>query len=177
MASRHADKDALAATAPLLVDDDSGVIATAAAPEIVVYRRRWWILAVYSLFAMLQGWQWGIPGGIASSLQTLYGIDGFTIQILLAYGPIFYLPFTIPFAWWLDQRDGLRGTTLCGLVLCLLGAILRAAAVSGATWSIACMHLGYILNAIAGPVAMGCVSKLAVRAAATAAISSVDACG
>lgn len=128
--------------------------------EIVVYGRRWYILAVYSLLAFVQGWQWGVPGGISISLEGIYGIDDYTIQFLLNYGPIFYIPFVPVFAWWLDQPGGLRKCTLTGYALMLGGALCRGFALNAAKWSIALLHLGYIFNAIAGPVAMGCVSKL-----------------
>ena len=77
------------------------------------------------------------------------------------YGPIFYIPFVVPFTLLLNTRDGLRWTTLAGLGLALAGAGCRLAARSAATPSIVALHLGYVANAVAGPAAMGCVSTLA----------------
>jgi hypothetical protein len=47
-----------------------------------VYTRRWWILFVYSMFAMTQGWQWGIPGPLSDTFSALYNIDGNTVQLV-----------------------------------------------------------------------------------------------
>lgn len=128
-----------------------------------VFARRWWILAVYSLLACLQGWQWAIPGGIASSLEAIYGegVSDYVIQLLLAYGPIFYILFALPSMLLLNTANGLRLTTLIGLALVVAGAACRLAATSSSTASIALLHVGFVLNAIAGPAAMGCVSTLA----------------
>jgi hypothetical protein len=89
----------------------------------------------------------------------------YLVQRALPYPPvaggIFYLPFCLPFALWLDQPNGLRGCTIAGFTLVLVGAGCRTLAVSSASWSVVLLHVGYALNAIAGPVAMGCVSKVA----------------
>jgi MFS family permease len=128
-----------------------------------VYARRWYILSLYSLLACLQGWQWAIPGGIGTSLEAFYGggVTDYVLQILLAYGPIFYLPFALPSMLALNAPDGLRIVTLSGLALVVAGAGCRLAATSSSPASLALLHLGYVLNAIAGPAAMGCVSTLA----------------
>lgn len=72
-----------------------------------------------------------------------------------------YLPFAIPAAFWLDQRTGLKWATITNIVLVTLGVVLRCFARDASTLSIALLHVGFILNAIAGPVAMGAVSRLA----------------
>ena len=62
---------------PLLenVEPDSG------APATRVYARRWWVLGVYSCFALLQGFLWGIPGPISDSYMQVYGMDGVLVQV------------------------------------------------------------------------------------------------
>lgn len=95
--------------------------------------------------------------------------------------PIFFIPMTLPFAWWLDQPNGLRGCTLVGFALVVGGCICRLVATTQQPWSIALLHLSYVFNAVAGPVAMGCVSKVAEnwfpaaeRATATAIAAGVS---
>lgn len=77
-------------------------------------------------------------------------------------GPIFYIPFSIPFAYWMDRPGGVRGPVIASMALVAVGAALRYAAPSEASpTSLALLHLGYVLNDIAGPVAMSAVSKIA----------------
>jgi MFS family permease len=95
----------------------------------IVYPSRWYIVAVYSLFAATQGMIFSIPGVIAGEMQSLYGIDGNTIQLLLAYGPICYILFAIPFGWHMD-RYGVRLSVLIATTCVLLSCILRCFASS-----------------------------------------------
>jgi MFS family permease len=80
---------------------------------------------------------------------------------LLNWGPIMYLPFALPFAFLMDQRHGCQRAMWIGTLLVLAGAVFRCLATDASTTSIAFLHTGYICNAIAGPVAMALVSKLA----------------
>lgn len=186
MASHHKPLLEPSATLPLAADPAASADYLQESPreDVVVYRRRWYILAVFSLLACLQGWAWTIPGSNSVSLKGIYGIDDNVIQLLLNYGPIFFIPMTLPFAWWLDQPNGLRGCTLVGFALVVGGCICRLVATTQQPWSIALLHLSYVFNAVAGPVAMGCVSKVAEnwfpaaeRATATAIAAEVNILG
>lgn len=98
--------------------------------------------------------------------------------------PIFYLVAMLPFGYWLDIKGGVRWATLASMGLVTAGAALRCAAVNDAPYSIAMLHVSYILNDIAGPVAMGAVSKIAQewfapheRGTATALAAEANALG
>ena len=121
---------------------------------------RWWTLATYSIIAGLQGGVWSVPGVLEPALINVYGITGDTCQLLLNYGPIFYLMFAVPTMWAID-RFGIRLATGCGAALMLASNTIRLFAHSDDTLSLAALHLGYIFCAIAGPVAMAIPCKLA----------------
>lgn len=147
-------------------DADSAALLSSDAAEDGVFVEqppspwRWWILATYSLLAGLQGATWGVPGVIEPSLQAVYGMSDDTVQLLLNYGPIWYLPFALPVMWHMD-RHGIRGTVLSGIVLVVAANVMRCFANDSSLASIVIVHLSFTLNGIAGPVAMAVPSKLA----------------
>jgi len=109
----------------------------------------------------MQGAQWNVPGPIASSLDAFYGIGPDAVQLLLNYGPIFYILTSIPFAWMMASSPrGLKQAVLAGIVLTAASAALRLACRGPDAYSVACMHASFILNAIAGPPGMAFVTQL-----------------
>ena len=145
--------------APLLVDVAGSSDVGHAQPTDVVYSARWWVLFVYSMFAMLQGWLWGDLGPISDSMLDVYGINSDTVQLMLNWGPIMYILFSFPFAYAMDRPGGVRVTVVLSMGLVALGAILRAAApLNSSTTAVGMLHVGYMLNDIAGPVAMSAVT-------------------
>jgi MFS family permease len=123
------------------------------------YFTRWWVLSTFSVVAALQGATWSLPGLLASTEQQLYGIDGDTTQLLLNYGPIFYLIAAIPTAWVID-RLGIRVATLVGAILMVVSNGIRLFANDATTRSVVLLHLSFIFCAIAGPIAMAVPVKL-----------------
>lgn len=121
---------------------------------------QWWVLFVYTLVAALQGATWTLPGLLAGTEQAVYGISPDTTQLLLNYGPIFYLVAAAPSNYVID-RFGVRASTLIGALLMLASNGLRLFASDTSAPSIACLHLSFILCAIAGPIAMAVPVKLA----------------
>lgn len=105
----------------------------------------------------------GIPGPIADTVQDVFNIDGNTVQLLLNWGPIAFLPFMLPFGYWLDRPGGLRWATVFSMALVTAGAAIRCFVFSPSPASVGLLHVSYILNDIAGPVSMGAVSVLAER--------------
>ena len=128
-----------------------------------VYARRLWVLTLYSLFAFLQGWLWGVPGPMSDSFAAVYGIDGTVVQFLLNWGPIGYIVACVPFAYWLDRPGGLRGSTIASMWLVTLGAALRCILFDASPASVVLQHASAVSVALAGPVAMAGVSILAER--------------
>ena len=126
---------------------------------------RYWILATYSMLAAMQGLTWSVPGTLAPTFLDVYGMDQDTVQLLLNYGPIFYVLCMLPVMYALD-RYGIRLATTSGLALVLVANVMRCFASDASELSVAIVHISFILNASAGPAAMAVPSKLAeVRAA------------
>ena len=128
-----------------------------------VYARRWYIVGTYAVFSCLQGWLWGLAGSVGTTYQQVYGVDGTTVQLMLNWGPIFYLAAMLPFALWLDSPGGLRWSTVCSMALVTAGAALRCILFDASTASVVLLHISYILNDIAGPISMGATSLIAER--------------
>ena len=143
-------------------DDSLGDDGAAEGRETRVYLKRWWILALYAWFSLAQGWLWAIPGPLSSLYVNIYGpsVTTYTTQLLLAYGPIFFLATSLPFGYWMDLHGGIKQSLILSSVLVTAGAVLRCLASDNGTASVVMLHVSYALNDIAGPVAMAAVSKL-----------------
>jgi hypothetical protein len=121
---------------------------------------RYHVLFTYTLMSALQGMIWALPGALSNTYTSLYGLSGDTINLLLNYGPILYLVVLAPVSLHLD-RHGIRGQTLLAVALVCVANALRLLANDASPASVALLHVSYILNASAGPAAMGIPSKLA----------------
>jgi hypothetical protein len=121
---------------------------------------RWWILSTYTLNATMQTAVWALPGIIPSTLGKVYGIDDGTNHMLLNYGPITYLTFAVFFSWSIDKH-GCRVATAISVFLVLASCLSRVFANDSSPLSLFLLHLSFILNGTAGPVAMALPSKLA----------------
>lgn len=128
---------------------------------------RVWVLATYTLQAAIQGMTWAVPGAVANNytsdgytLPSIYGVSGNTVQLLLNYGPIFYLLCAFPVMWSMD-RHGIRLTVLSGVLLCVASNVMRCFANDSSLGSLVLIHVSFALNACAGPAAMAVPSKLA----------------
>jgi FLVCR family MFS transporter len=101
-----------------------------------------------------------------TAFQEYFGIDTRQVDLLLNWGPIFFVPVSPLVSWLLASHNGIRRTMLVGTSLMTAGALLRLvpcflAAHSRRSWlGHAFLHAGQILNACAGPTAMNPVSLL-----------------
>lgn len=121
---------------------------------------RYHVLLTYTLMSALQGMIWTLPGALTNTYESVYGLSGDTISLLLNYGPILYLVVLVPVSLHLD-RHGIRGQTLLAIALVCVANALRLFANDASPASVALLHVSFILNASAGPAAMGIPSKLA----------------
>ncbi len=127
-------------------------------PQTAVYRRRWYILAVFSLISTTQGFIWGSWGPIANSTNHAFGWEDRDIALLALWGPICFLP-AAPFFSWLQNAKGLRWATIVAGVLVTAGAGIRCVSSSPplVTWL---ANVSQVLNALAGPMALGAFANL-----------------
>ncbi|KAL8185379.1 UNVERIFIED_CONTAM: Feline leukemia virus subgroup C cellular receptor [Gekko kuhli] len=91
-------------------------------------KRRLVVLAVFSLYSLVNAFQW-IQYSILSSVFTIYyGVSTVQIDWLSMVYMVVYVPLILPATWLLDTR-GLRVTALLGSGLNGLGAWLKCASV------------------------------------------------
>lgn len=148
--------------------------------KLRTYRIRWWLLILASVLAGAQGGIWVNYGVIAQAVKPLYGWDDGTIALLANWGPIMYVVAAWPTSYLLDVR-GPRSACIAGASLVFAGGLARAVRHSTDGPGAALAHIGQILNALAGPVAMSVGPVLSAmwfppseRNTATAVISTAN---
>ncbi|UJR23638.1 hypothetical protein I4U23_026623 [Adineta vaga] len=133
-----------------------------------VYRRRFYVLFVFMFLAFNQCLFWLTFSPVSQSAQTYYHISESTVNLLLNWGPIIFIP-CLPLAYLLlNKRHGLRKIILLLAIVCFIAASLRILPImfispsnsSFTSISLLFIHLGQILNAACGPLVMAPVSQL-----------------
>ena len=133
----------------------------------VLYRGRFLILFTFSLLSFNQSLFWLTFSPISNEAMAYYNVDVNTVNLLLNWGPIIYIPCQFLTFWLASVRGGLRKVVLCSSSLCSLAMLLRvvpnllwhpssAAFQANAIWF---LHAAHILNAAAGPLVMSTVSQ------------------
>jgi MFS transporter, FLVCR family, disrupted in renal carcinoma protein 2 len=126
---------------------------------------RWWVLGVYAVIAGMQGLNWAIPGPISTSTQKLFGWTSDDTSLLVNWGPIAFIPLSLPFAWLIDAN--LRWAVIASAACVVVGSWIRVIA----TWQVkdpseysgsllVWMNVAQFVSDCGGPVAMGAVSRL-----------------
>ena len=137
-------------------------------PIYKVYRTRFYVLFLFSFLAFNQCLIWSTFSPIYTSTEKFYHIDESTIDLFLAWGPICFLP-CLPLTYLLlNKRNGLRYCVILLAFFELLAAIIRTIpsivmSPSNPRFSsvaLPFLHIGQILNAACGPLAMAPVSQL-----------------
>jgi hypothetical protein len=113
-------------------------------------------LLTFSLLVVNQNLLWLTYSPVSSSACAYYGIDTFTIDLLLNYGPIISLPAGI-FVPVIVAQHGLRSITVISALLMLCAALVRLPPSlpfgidPHSDFAVALVHMGGILNALAAP--------------------------
>jgi hypothetical protein len=126
----------------------------------VVSCNRWWVLLLYTAYSSLQCAAWATPGALQPQYMAEYSFSQNTMQLLLNYGCFGNIVFMLPSMWVLD-RAGLRVPIMACMAMTAASAVMRLFATDASTRSLVLIHASCILNAVAGPLATGCPSKLA----------------
>ena len=135
--------------------------------QYTLYRARFLILFTFSLLSFNQSLFWLTFSPISDAAEVYYNISTPTVNLLLNWGPIIYLPLQFVTFYVSSARGGLRKIVLCSSTLCLVAMLLRC--VPNLLWSpssdafrtnaIWFLHAAQILNAAAGPFVMSTVSQ------------------
>ncbi|KAK7907291.1 hypothetical protein WMY93_015903 [Mugilogobius chulae] len=94
-----------------------------------LYLRRFAVLTVFSLYSLVNAFQWIHYSIIANVFTRFYGVTNSKIDWLSIIYMVAYVPLIFPATWLLDRR-GLRLTALLGSGLNCVGAWLKCASVS-----------------------------------------------
>lgn len=145
---------------------------------------RWYILITFSLISCWQSNSWFTFSSVPEQVQDYYHLEkpsksgqvNGVIDLLLNWGPIMFIPMT-PFSAYLLSYPitGFKYTAQIAGILAFSGTLIRCIPtildqlpfidyqVSSDFWKcLIFLHLGQILNAIAGPFVMAPPSKLSV---------------
>lgn len=159
--------------------------------EYQVTAWRWWVLFVFSFASFLQSLVWFTFSSVPKVAKGYYpGVDDATIDLLLNWGTIIYIP-VLPYVSWLQtRRNGLLIAFWQGNALIFLATVIRTipcwapAHLRGNFYMQWTLHVGQILNAAAGPIVFAVCSKLSAvwfpdhqRATATALAYTSNALG
>ncbi|XP_039981328.1 feline leukemia virus subgroup C receptor-related protein 1 [Xiphias gladius] len=98
-------------------------------PETRLYWRRFAVLTVFSLYSLVNAFQWIQYSIIANVFTQYYGVTNDKVDWLSIVYMVAYVPLIFPATWLLDRR-GLRLTALLGAGLNCAGAWLKCASVS-----------------------------------------------
>jgi FLVCR family MFS transporter len=133
-----------------------------------VYPQRFWVLFIFVFLTFNQCMFWLTFSPISGSTQTFYNITEATVNLLLNWGPIIFLP-TLPLIYLLlNSHHGLRKCVLIFAIIPIIATCLRlipllATSSTSSNFhdlSVLFLHIGQILIAITGPIAMALVSQL-----------------
>lgn len=97
--------------------------------ETRLYRRRFAVLAVFSLYSLVNAFQWIQYSIITNVFTHFYGVTNDQVDWLSIVYMVAYVPLIFPATWLLDRR-GLRLTALLGAGLNCAGAWMKCASVS-----------------------------------------------
>ncbi|CAF1144442.1 unnamed protein product [Adineta steineri] len=133
-----------------------------------VYPQRFWVLFVFCFLSFNQCMFWLTFSPIASSTESFYHVSEATVDLLLNWGPIIFLP-TLPLTYLiLNTHHGLRKCVLIFAIVSLIATVIRLipSIVMSSTdphfhdLAVPFLHIGQILIAATGPIGMALVSQL-----------------
>ena len=133
-----------------------------------VYPQRFWVLFVFAFLSFNQCMFWLTFSPIALHTEKYYEVSEATVDLLLNWGPIIFLP-TLPLTYLLlNTRHGFRKCVLIYAIVSLFATLVRlipsiVTSPSSESFhgiSVPCLHVGQILIAATGPFGMALVSQL-----------------
>ncbi|KAM8726575.1 choline/ethanolamine transporter FLVCR1 [Acanthopagrus schlegelii] len=123
------EKEAPADEREAMLPNGGGAEAEEKRLETRLSRRRFAVLAVFSLYSLVNAYQWIQYSIIANVFTQYYGVTYDKVDWLSIVYMVVYVPLIFPATWLLD-RKGLRLTALLGAGLNCAGAWLKCASAS-----------------------------------------------
>ncbi|CAF1139969.1 unnamed protein product [Rotaria sordida] len=137
-------------------------------PAYVLYPQRFYVLFIFSFLAFNQCLIWLTFSPIARSAEAYYNISEATVDLLLNWGSIIFIP-CLPLTYiLLNKHHGLRRCVVLLSITDFIAAGIRLIPIiitspsspHFTTISLIFLHIGQILNAACGPLVMVPVSQL-----------------
>ncbi|XP_077138408.1 choline/ethanolamine transporter FLVCR1 [Ranitomeya variabilis] len=132
--------------------------AAAAVLDTRLYGRRFLVLAVFSLYSLVNAFQWIQYSILASIFTGFYGVSNQDIDWLSVVYMLAYIPLIFPATWLLDTR-GLRLTALLGSGLNCLGAWVKCTSARPDLFPVT--MLGQLVCSVAQVFILGLPSQVA----------------
>lgn len=126
--------------------------------ETRLYGRRFAVLTVFSLYSLVNAFQWIQYSIITNVFTQYYGVTNDKVDWLSIVYMVAYVPLILPATWLLD-RKGLRLTALLGAGLNCVGAWLKCASVSPELFAVTLV--AQIICSVAQVFILGLPSRLA----------------
>ena len=142
--------------------------STPTTPLYVVYPHRFYVLFIFAFLAFNQCLIWLTFSPIARSAEIYYNVSEATIDLLLNWGPIIFIPF-LPLAYILmNTRCGLRRCIVVLSITSFTATLIRIIPLiilspsnpHFRSISVIFLHIGQIVNAACGPMSMAPVSQI-----------------
>ncbi|XP_031194604.1 feline leukemia virus subgroup C receptor-related protein 1 [Mastomys coucha] len=127
-------------------------------PRTALSPRRFVVLLIFSLYSLVNAFQWIQYSSISNVFEAFYGVSPLHINWLSMVYMVAYVPLIFPATWLLDTR-GLRLTALLGSGLNCLGAWVKCGSVQRHLFWVT--MLGQILCSVAQVFILGLPSPVA----------------
>ncbi|XP_062970239.1 heme transporter FLVCR1 isoform X3 [Cynocephalus volans] len=127
-------------------------------PRTALSARRFVVLLIFSLYSLVNAFQWIQYSIISNVFEGFYGVSLLHIDWLSMVYMLFYVPLIFPATWLLDTR-GLRLTALLGSGLNCLGAWIKCGSVQQHLFWVT--MLGQCLCSVAQVFILGLPSRIA----------------
>jgi FLVCR family MFS transporter len=133
-----------------------------------VYPQRFWVLFIFAFLSFNQCMFWLTFSPIATPTEIFYNVTEATVDLLLNWGPIIFIP-TLPATYFiLNTHHGLRKCVLIYAIVSLIATVIRlipSVVISPShphfyRLTVPFLHIGQILIAATGPIGMALVSQL-----------------
>ncbi|XP_073349385.1 heme transporter FLVCR1 [Pagrus major] len=126
---KEKEKEVPADEREAMLPNGGGAEAVEKRLETRLYRRRFAVLTIFSLYSLVNAYQWIQYSIIANVFTQYYGVTYDKVDWLSIVYMVAYVPLIFPATWLLD-RKGLRITALLGAGLNCAGAWFKCASVS-----------------------------------------------
>ncbi|XP_065175556.1 solute carrier family 49 member 4-like isoform X2 [Sycon ciliatum] len=138
--------------------NDDTTTSTDSSQHYRTYKSRFLVLFIFLLTGIQQEQIWVTFGTIAKQTEDYYDVSSSEVDMLAAWGPITFIVGML-FCPYLLERRGIRDTMFIAVLLEVVGAGVRVFAPPGRSM-FALVHLGQILNGLAGPLIAAPPAKL-----------------